>query len=285
MIKNRFFPIIAALLFIQPMIYGLTREIESMAEYSINWKKQQLEIFITSSLGNTDKPLPSLKFSIESEIVQRLPYILLKGIELITIDSRTKGENFIKSHPDIIASIFDISPELEKASSLFSSNLNTLKTKYTLDIYPYIADLFIPHTRTSKLSLKLDFIPSADFTGIVIYVDKQLPMYGKQSHGAFAPSLFPKIYDEKLNLIMGPVMVDPLVIKETGTVGYQTLLESLDLARTGQNPLEIKARGIFGIHNTDILISTRDADKILTRQNNLDLIKQGKILIIYNDLD
>ncbi len=285
MINSRLFPILIVILLIQPMVHGFTQEMEPLVEYSINWKDQKLEIFITSLLDNSNKPLPSLKFGIESEIIQKLPYILLKGIELIIIDSRTKGENFIKLHPDIIASIFDLSPEIEKINSIFSSNLKLLKTKYTLDIYPYIADLFIPHTRISKLSPKLDFIPSADFTGIVIYVDKQLPMYGKQSKGEFTPSLFPKIYDEKLTLVMGPVMVDPQVIKETGTVGYQTLLESLDLERIGQNPLELKARGIFGINNTDILISNRDADKILTRQSNLDLIKQGKILIIYNDLD
>ena len=131
----------------------------------------------------------------------------------------------------------------------------------------------------------MDFIPSADFSGIVIYVDNQLPMYGKQSNGAFSPSLFPRIFDEELNLVVGPLMVDPETIRKAGTVGYQTLSDSLDLARIGQNPLRLKARGIFGTNNTDLIISTREADKILSRQNNLDLITQGKILIIYDHTD
>ncbi len=285
MIHYRPFIVIVILLVLQTFVYGFTEETDSEIEYSFNWKNTQLEILVTSSLNNITRPLPSLKFSIESEIKQKLPYILLNGIELLTIDSRTKGKDFIKKHPDVIASIFDLSPELVKVSSLFTSNFKTLITKYTLDIYPNIAKLFIQHTRISKLTPILNFIPSADFTGIVIYVDKKLPMYGKQSKGSFRPSLFPRIFDEKLNLLMGPLMVDPDIIRTSGTIGYQTLSDSLDLKRTGLNPLEIKARGLFGINNTDLLISERDADKILSRQNNLDLIKQGKILIIFNDLN
>ena len=283
MVYYRLFKILLILLFIQINVTVFTNEIEPVVEYSINWNMQQLEIYVTSPLNNINRPLPSLKFSIESEIKQNLPYILLKGIESIIIDSRTNGESFINIHQDVITAIFELSPELVKVSSLFNNNLKILNTKYTLDIYPHIADLFIPHTRTNKLSPILDFIPSADFTGIVIYVDKQLPMYGKQSEGSFIPSLFPKIYDEKLNPVMDHIMIDPQIIRKSGSVGYQFFLDSLDLERIGQSPLELKARGIFGINNTDLLISTRDADKILSRQNNLNLIEQGKVLIIYNN--
>lgn len=285
MINYRSLIIIAVLLSLQISAYGITGNKNSEIEYFFNWREKQLEILITSSLDDTNRPLPSLKFSIETEIKQNLPYILLEGIELLTIDSRTKGEIFIEKHPDVITSVFNLSQELVRVSSLFASNFKTLTIKYTLDIYPYIAELFIQHTRTTRLTPKLDFIPSADFTGIVIYVDEKLPMFGKQSNGSFKPSLFPRIFDEKLNLLMGPLMVDPDIILSFGTIGYQTLTDSLDLERTGLNPLKLKARGIFGINNTDLLISERDADKILSRQKNLDLIKQGKILIIFNDLN
>ena len=267
------------------VVFGDTNIDESTVDYSINWKDQQLEIVIKSIFSDITKPLPSIKFSTEMSIEKRLNYILLNGIEQLTIDSRTKGEDFIKTHPSVIEHIFDIVPSLIKEHSLFTSDFKSLNTKYTLNLYPDIAALFIPHSRTSTMTPTLDFIPSADFSGIVIYVDNLLPMYGKQNKGSFSPSLFPKIFDEGLNLVIGPIIVDPDVILKTGTVGYQGLSDSLELARIGLNPLKIKARKIFGINNTDLIISTRDADKILSRQNNIDLILQGKILIIYDHID
>jgi hypothetical protein len=258
---------------------------EPTVDYSINWIDQKLEIIITNSIINNSKPLPSQKISIETENNKKLPYIVLKGIELLTIDSKTKGEDYFNLYPSIISPVFDLTSELNKVYSTFSANMKYLQTKYTLDIYPDIASLFIPHTRTSNILPTLDFIPSADFTGIVIYVDEKLPLYGKHSIGTYNPSLFPRVFDEKLNLVIGPLMVDPELIKESGTTAYQYLSEHLDIQRIGQNPMKLKARAIFGIHNTDLLISPREAEKILSRQNNLDLIKQGKILIIYNKND
>lgn len=285
MIKNRLLLFTIIILLSHSMVYSNESLDKEQISYEIDWKNQLFEITVTTLIEDTLKPLPSIKFSIETDLKQKLPYILLNGIETITIDSRTSGEDYIRMHPDVITSIFELSSQLKKVHSIFTNNLKTLNIKYSLDIYPFIGKLFISHTRTSKLSPILDFIPSADFTGIVIYVDKKLPMYGKQNAGSFTPSLFPKIYDEKLNLVMDNLMVSPDSIKTSGTVGYQTLSDPLDLERIGLNPLELKARGIFGINNTDLLISERDAVKILSRQNNLDLIKLGKIVIIYNDDD
>jgi len=283
MIKNKFILYIFIFLTTLGMANGDTDINDLKVDYEVNWKNKQLEITVASLIDTISKPLPSVKYSIETKTKQNLPYILLNGIELLTVDSRTKGKDYIMLHPSVITSIFDISPQLVKVYSIVSNDLKTLTIKYTLDLYPHIAELFIPHSRANKLSAIMDFIPSADFTGIVIYVDEKLPMYGKQSTGSFNPSLFPKIFDEKLNIVMDLLMVDPESIKQNGAVGYQTLSDTLDLERIGETPLELKARSIFGINNTDLLISTRDAVKILSRQNNLELIKQGKILIIYSD--
>ena len=283
MIYNRYFIILLLLILIS--VYGFTEQKEPLIEYTINWKDQQLEILVKTPLNDSNRPLPSLKHSIETDLKQKLPYILLDGIELIAINSSTKGEDYIKKHPNIITSIFDLSTEIVKVSSFFTENFKFLNTKYTLGIYPYIAELFIQHTRTSRLSPKLDFSPSANFTGIIIYVDRKLSMYGKQSEGLFTPSLFPRLFDENLNLVMESLMIDPEIIKESGAIAYQTLLDTMNLKRIGQNPLELKARGLFGINNTDLILSSRDVEKILSRNNNLDLIKQGKILIIFNNPD
>lgn len=270
---------------LQFVVYGYTNVEEPTVNYSINWKDQQLEIVIISTFSDITKPLPSIKSSTERGIKKNLTYILLNGIELLTIDSRTRGKEFIRKDPSIIDYIFNLVPLMIKEHSLFAPDLKSLTTKYTLDIYPHLAELFIPHSRISKVTPTLDFIPSANFSGIVIYVDNSLPMYGKQNRGTFSPSLFPKIFDEELNLVGSPFVVDLEIIKKRGTVGYQDLSDPLDLERIGNYPLKLKARGLFGINNTDLIISTREANKIVSRQNNIDLIWQGKVLIVYDHAD
>jgi hypothetical protein len=285
MMKNRQITVLVLLFVFKIFLFADSEGIIQDIDYSINWQSRQLEIAVENSISNFSKPIPSIKFNLEKDIEQDLPYLLLKCIETIIIDSKTTGKDYIRKHPTVIASIYNLSSELLKTQSVFTEDLQSLKTKYTLDIYPSIADIFIPHTRISSPQISLNFTPSADFSGIVIYVDEYLPMYGKQSTGMFNPSLFPKIFDEKLNIIVDTVMIDPNVIKNIGTMGFQTLTDSLDIARIGQNPIELKARRIFGINNTDLIISDRDADRILSREHNLDLIRAGKILIIHNNID
>ena len=105
MIKYRLLVLIL-LIISQFMVFGDPNIEDTTIDYSINWKDQQLEIVIKSIFSDITKPLPSIKFSTEMSIEKRLNYILLNGIEQLTIDSRTKGEDFIKTHPSVIEHIF-----------------------------------------------------------------------------------------------------------------------------------------------------------------------------------
>jgi len=261
--------------------YAETNQNQRFIQYSVKWDSRELKIAITNTLPMSEKSLPSLKSIIENENKIDLPFITLNGIQELTIDSKTNGKEYIKKHPNIIEAILELAADFTKDSSIFSLDFKSLVTTYTINIYPDIAGLFLNHSRTTILTPILDFVPSSSFSGIVIYVDTNLPLYGKHSTGNYTPCLFPRVYNEQLDLIVDPLMVNPEIIKKEGTVGYQTSAKTLDLARIGNSPLKIKARGIFGINNTDLIISTRDAEKILSRMENLELIKQGKILIIY----
>ena len=268
-------------LFFLSFNYAETNKTQRFIKYSENWDSKEFIIEITNTVPMSGKSLPSLKSIIENENKIDLPYIILNGIQELTIDSKTNGKEYITEHPNTIEAILELAADFTKDSSIFSLNFKTLITTYSINIYPDIAGLFLNHSRTTILTPNLDFVPSSSFSGIVIYVDTNLPLYGKHSTGNYAPCLFPRVYNEQLDLIVDPLMVNPEIIIKEGTVGYQTSAKPMDISRIGNSPLKIKARGIFGINNTDLIISTRDAEKILSRIKNLELIKQGKILIIY----
>jgi len=50
--------------------------------------------------------------------------------------------------------------------------------------------------------------------------------------------------------------------------------------RIGTTPLRTRARAVFGIHSTDILLSSETARQLLSRPQNRELLQAGRILII-----
>ena len=84
-----------------------------------------------------------------------------------------------------------------------------------------------------------------------------------------------------MNLIYEKNIVEPSRAKKQGIVLYTgTLDESMYRDRIGTEPLRIIARGVFGDNRTDPIISNEDAERILAKSENIDLLRQGKIVIV-----
>ena len=54
-------------------------------------------------------------------------------------------------------------------------------------------------------------------------------------------------------------------------------------AVVGDRPLRIFARGVFGTHTTDPIISREDALLIISTEINRNLLREGRIAIILDD--
>ena len=54
--------------------------------------------------------------------------------------------------------------------------------------------------------------------------------------------------------------------------------------RIGSNPLRILARGVFGRNDTDLLIPTESAHRLLATADNRRLLREGRILVVYRDV-
>ncbi len=237
------------------------------------WPESKLVIDIVYPLPVTERPLPAEKKQIEEEISDALPVIIFNELSGMILDSHTRVKDYLNGKTSVIPRVFKLADKAAREISIFSRDMKNLEIRYTVSLYPDIAEIFLPAPPHEELGRLLKFVPSADFTGIVIYIDRQK---------GFTPSLFPRIYDQNMNLIMDRFHIDSDMIKKWGAVQYR---QNLDLAgsveRIGHSPLKLAARGLFGVNNTDIIISTLDAEKILSRKKNINLIYQGRILIVY----
>ena len=102
---------------------------------------------------------------------------------------------------------------------------------------------------------------------------------------AARPALFPRIWDEQMNLVLEKGMCSIDALARWGMVGC-VLRPDEDAAtlRVGNFPLRLAARGVFGDTPTDIVIPTDGALQLLTLPENMDLLRQGKIAIVYDTL-
>jgi hypothetical protein len=80
-------------------------------------------------------------------------------------------------------------------------------------------------------------------------------------------------------------MCSPEALARWGMAGY--LLhpdEAAAVTRVGLFPLRVAARGVFGDTPTDIVIPTDGARQLLTLEENRDLLREGRIAIVYDAL-
>jgi hypothetical protein len=128
---------------------------------------------------------------------------------------------------------------------------------------------------------RLGFVPSRNFTGLVIYAGGELPAHGKDIRQQVRPAVFPTLYDEDMNPVLSVEMCEPTYLRRWGMVAYaESEDDSLLLERIGAAPLRTVARGVFGINATDLLLPKEAVDRLLVREANRELLSQGRILIV-----
>lgn len=94
------------------------------------------------------------------------------------------------------------------------------------------------------------------------------------------PCLFPKIYNDMMAEIYSVNFADQNFIIDQGLIKY-SMQDLNNDPRIGHNPLRIQATEVTGNAKTDIKISGSDAQRIHGSKNNLDLLRECRIAVIF----
>ena len=127
--------------------------------------------------------------------------------------------------------------------------MSRLTMKYVLPLYgdggvvrPFL------HSRPTAIRRLLGYVPSRTYTGLLIYAKGKLPAVGTSAEQSFEPSLFPRIFDEQMNLVLDRRMVNPSDLAKWGMASFTTSLdENAITARIGLAPLRVAARAVFSV--------------------------------------
>lgn len=248
---------------------------------SIDWQKQVLFLEIEGNGPSSGSNAPAATTALEKRIQETLPRILTTSVTTIQVDSqKTLGEGMEES--ETLAAQVLLSASKGKAGlPRYSPSLSLISVEYRFPLFEVFGPLFVQHTQPMEVPHVLSWVPSANFSGIVIYAKGELPLFGERRSTRLKPALFPELYMEPMDPVLLLPMGDPSYLGRWGIAAYSSSFdEGPFIERIGYNPLRVFAVGLFGKYPTDIILSREDGYRILSRPNNRRLLKEGRILII-----
>lgn len=246
----------------------------------IDWTSRIFTTQINLDVTNTNMRLPSGRNSAESLIKIKTPGLVKDSLLTLFVDNQNYLGDIIVDETLSLEQITKIIENSKQTPALYTTDGNGVNTIKTIDVNT-ISRQLIKHKYPYTPEEPIDIVSSRPYSGIIIDARGSLPIHGEYADSEVFPCFFPTIWDDQMNKIYEKNITDKEIAQNKGIVKYDwkdnfILYEDL----IGRDPLYIKAKKVFGRNRTDPLISRRDALKILTVKENLNLLQQGKIVIL-----
>jgi hypothetical protein len=246
----------------------------------IDWGRRVLVIDISLDFKKAGLALPEGRLTAERMVARDLPGLAKEPLFALPLDSEGRlGERVIAGEIPVEA-ILGLAHRLTPISGAMSRDMLSFRSKWEMPLSAAAA-LVVTWKQVNAIPPPLDWAASKTYTGIVIYADRPLPVHGERGVvGTVHRSLFPRIFDDNMGIVMDRWVVDPKVLVESGPLGYVTQRTADDEVRVGDEPLLVRATGLFGVDRSDILINPVDAARILSDPADRELFAQGRVIVV-----
>ncbi len=273
--------IVTVLLFLIP-INGWCIDFDQLSwESTINWKEGTMTMDVVVDLSSEDAFYPSVRQESEYTVKKYLPQLFLDGAFGIKVDSYETIGTLMLEDPELVQSLENIAKSGIVLYSRFSKDMTTFLIRYQFRLFPEIVSLFIIHTTPYAPPRLLDYEPTTEFSGIVIYAMGAYPVHGEETATLLNPCFFPTLFDPEMNIVVEKGMVNPSYLKKWGLAAYTSEIDEKPFVeRIGFTPFRTMATALFGRNRTDIILPSDAARKILYSDANRKLLTEGRILII-----
>ncbi|MBQ7158466.1 MAG: OmpA family protein [Treponema sp.] len=247
---------------------------------SIDWTKDTFNSAVSLDMEKAGIRMPSGKNSAVNRIETGLPELIKDPLLSLYVNSYQQLGDLVFSNDITLEQLTEIIDAGERTPGVFSNGGSELRTNHKIRLTA-ISDLMIRHRIPYKNAKPIEDVASRAYSGIIIDARGSLPVQGEFIKDDVYPCFFPQIWDEKMNLIYERNMGDPDLERAQQMVLYHwSDNENLYQDRVGLDPMHIHARKVYGRFRTDPVISRKDALKILAVPENLELLRQGKVVIL-----
>ncbi len=256
---------------------------ETSHEFEIDWRTGAATVRVSTDLSTEQHPLPKAKQIADREVEQLIAGLFMESLTQVYVDSYHNLAEVVAADLDTFGRINVVAQQGRKELSYLSLDLRNLNLKYSFPLFGTdgIVAALITHSEPYPIQQRLGYVSSRAFSGLIIYAKGTYQAIGKDQQESIRPALFPRIFDEEMDLVVDKNRCYPHSLQEWGMVIYtDSTDEQAHLDRIGFWPLRTMARGVFGKNATDIVISVEAARKLLYRGDNLELLREGRIMVI-----
>jgi hypothetical protein len=287
--KKALLALCAAITVILPQTGGAAELISEqgfVVASGIDWARGVITVEARRTLDPSVSSLVRAKGDAETYLDARMPDLLSRVISPLRVDSSHVYGDLLSSDPELFSRVNEIAMGTRPSELFLTPDLTVLVARYAIPLFgargislPLLPAIATPVRRW------LGDVTTRKYTGLLIFAQGMLPEAGTQRMLAARPALFPRIWDEQMNLVLDKAMCSPQALARWGEVGYSQAIDdpALDL-RVGALPLRLAARGVYGETGTDIVISTAGARQLLALPENIALLRECRIVIVYETL-
>ena len=252
--------------------------LESTSE--INWITRRFTSNLSLDTKKAGLEMPSGKKKASALIKSKMSQLIQPPLLALYTDSSSTLEDFVINEELSLDEVYHFIMNGYKTPDVFTKDAATLYSTNTLEI-DKIGQNLIKHKYGYSPEDPIDLVPSRAYSGIIIDARGTLPVHGEFINEKTNACFFPTIWDENMNIIYEKNSADPQIVIDTGLVSYDYSNNTERYsARVGSDPLYIRATEVYGINRTDPVIKRTDALKILTIPENVELLRQGKVVIL-----
>ena len=259
-------------------VFAAEPSLESTSE--INWITRRFTSNLTLDTKKAELEMPSGKKKASALIKSKMSQLIQPPLLALYTDSSNTLEDCVIDETLSLDDIYRFIMNGYKTPDVFTLDASKLYSTNTLDV-DKIGKLLVRHNYGYSQEEPIDIVPSRAYTGIIIDARGKLTVHGEFVNDKVSACFFPTIWDENMNIIYEKNTANPEVVKNAGLVSYDYSNNTERyVSRVGSDPLYIKATEVFGINRTDPVIKRSDALKILTIPENIELLNQGKVVIL-----
>ena len=268
------------ILFAASAVFAENKNTSVEAISSINWITREFKTDISLNTEKANLQMPSGKKTASFQIKSKMPPLIQPALLSLFENSEKNLSDTVIADELSLDQVYNFIMGGYKTPDVFTKDMAFLRTTNTVNVKD-LSKLLIRHTYAYNPEKPIEYVASRPYTGIIIDARGSYPVHGEYVSSEISPCFFPQIWDDQMNRIYEKNNADPAIVESIGLVGYHYSENEADYAdRIGLDPLYIKATEVYGRNRTDPIIKHKDALKILTVPENVQLLKEGKIVVL-----
>ena len=267
-------------------VYG---EIQTEISGYIDWETMRINAEVSVDLVSAGLKLPAGRTQAESLLNEGYLNLIRSHLLSMQVDSSSTIGDLIERGEFSLSQADTAALGSSKVPPAMKPDMRRMAASHTIDL-SNISSALLRHNRSSPIIRTLTPVSAARYTGIIIIAVENQPVYGMRGTALPVPCLFPKIWDSEMNLIYERSTLEVRNVTMAHYSKAQNIFQNNPSGLTpelqqitGDRPLKIFARGVFGINPTDLIIDRSDALIIISSEENRNLLSQGKVVIILDD--